>query len=140
MKNDNQPSFSGQWRFLQPERQLEVLFVLGAGASIADGAPLKEQIMPSILFGEDGDILESDLGQEVIAFVTDNFAVSRECCPSLEAVFGYLEYFIKRRESLGGSFTTERIVNIKNGLIQLIHHVIGTKRRSSKRTYAAFWE
>ena len=130
---------AGSWQFLEPAKA-PVLFVFGAGASIADGAPLKEHILPHIIYGGDRNITESELGREVIHIITSNFAVSKESCPSLEAVFGYLEYFIKRRESLGGKFTAEKIMDIKNGLIQLIHHVIGKQRKTSKRTYIKFWD
>lgn len=114
-----------------------MLFVFGAGASIADGAPSQKDILPQIL-KESCNI--SEPAKLVKEFIENNFDLID--CPSLESVFGYLDYFISRKESLGGEFTTTKLIIIRESLIRLIHHVISKSNNSvnSKGTYRKFWE
>jgi NAD-dependent SIR2 family protein deacetylase len=126
--------------YIKYERQRDVLFVFGAGASIADGAPSQKDILPIILDGRDDEISNSQLGREVKKFIDSNFFISSDSYPSLEAVFGYMDYFINAKEGLGGSLTTEKIYEIRSSLVKLIHYVIGKSRKESKGIYRKFWE
>ncbi len=120
----------------------DVIFVFGAGASYADGAPLQKDILPLIMSGELLDIRNSKTGQSVTEFIADNFAWDNQVpiYPTLETVFGFLDYFISQDEHLSAQYSNARIRAIKEGLIKLIHYVISVKSNEQGRTYRAFWE
>jgi hypothetical protein len=80
----------------------DVVFVLGAGASYGDGVPLQREILPVLLDGRLPHLQDSVMGRQVREFIDANFYVDAEKgeFPKLEAVFGFLDYFITQRESL----------------------------------------
>ncbi|RMD50007.1 MAG: hypothetical protein D6830_03690 [Ignavibacteria bacterium] len=120
-----------------PER--DVLFVFGAGASEPDGVPLQKEILPEIL--NNPKIANSEIGGEVIEFIKFNFDVDFESgFPKLEAVFGFLDYFIQKNESLNNEFPIERLRQIKEYFIKLIHFVVADKSAKPSRYYHKFWE
>ena len=120
----------------------DVFFVFGAGASYADGAPLQADILPIIMSDELPDIRKSKTGQSVTEFIEDNFAWDEraQIFPTLETIFGFLDYFISQDEHLSAKYPNARIRTIKEGLIKLIHYVISVKSNGQGRTYRAFWE
>jgi len=120
----------------------DVVFVFGAGASYADGAPLQADILPIIMSDELPDIRNSKTGQSVTEFIADNFAWDEQAqiYPTLETVFGFLDYFISQDEHLSAQYSNVRIRAIKEGLIKLIHYVISVKSNEQGKTYRAFWE
>ncbi|SFQ96779.1 SIR2-like domain-containing protein [Desulfoscipio geothermicus DSM 3669] len=119
-----------------------VVFVLGAGASYADGAPLQAEILPIIMSDELQDIPVSPVGRTVREFIADNFAwnAGARIYPTLETVFGFLDYFISQDEHLSAKYTNRKIRYIKEGLIKLIHYVISAKSNKQGQTYRSFWE
>lgn len=121
-------------KFISYENYRDLLFVFGAGASIADGVPLQKDLLPQIL---KESCTVSEPVKFVKSFIENNFDLNN--CPSLESVFGYLDYFISKRESLGGEFTTAKLITIKEFLIRLIHHEI-SKPRNGKGVYREFWK
>lgn len=123
-------------QFIKYENKRDVLFVFGAGASIADGAPLQKNLLSKIL---NEDYRSSKIATLMKDFITENFYLDNNNFPSLEAVFGYLDYFISKKESLGGKYTTIKLTLIKETLIRLIHHCI-SKSKSTKGIYKLFWE
>ena len=123
-------------KYIKYNSQRDLLFVFGAGTSIADGAPLQKDILPKIL---KDDYKYSNPAKLVKTFIENNFDLVDDNYPSLESVFGYLDYFISKRESLGGEFTTIKLITIKEFLIRLIHHSI-SKLNNSKGIYRKFWE
>lgn len=120
----------------------DVVFVFGAGASYADGAPLQADILPLIMSDELPDIRKSKIGQTVTEFIAENFAwdVNARIYPTLETVFGFLDYFISQDEHLNAQYPNARIRAIKEGLIKLIHYVISVKSNQQGKTYRSFWE
>jgi len=120
----------------------DVVFVFGAGASYADGAPLQADILPIIMSNELSDIQKSKTGQTVTEFIADNFAwdVQSQIYPTLETVFGFLDYFISQDEHLSARYPNAQIRAIKEGLIKLIHYVISVKSNRQGTTYRSFWE
>jgi len=120
----------------------DVLFVFGAGASYADGAPLQDEILPIILSGELKEIEASVTGKTVCAFIKANFTWDQEAgiYPTLESVFGFLDYFINQDEHLNARYPNIKIHAIKEGLIKLIHHVISEKSNRRAMVYQSFWE
>jgi len=126
--------------FLSYEKFRDVVFVFGAGASYSDGVPLQSELLPYILSNLDPKIHTSKIGKAVVDFIRDNFYVSDKHTPTLESVFGFIDYFIMKGESLGGEFNTTRICEIKEALIKLIHYTISRKRNQRNGVYKAFWE
>lgn len=61
---------STESKFIQYEKERDVVFVLGAGASYAHGVPLQKDILPLIL-GENGEIAQSQTGQLLTEFIND---------------------------------------------------------------------
>jgi len=120
----------------------DVVFVFGAGASYADGAPLQAEILPIILSGASEDIKKSATGKAVRKFIEDNFAWDDKAkiYPTLESVFGFLDYFINQGEHLSAAYPNMEISAIKERLIKLIHFVISEKANPQAIIYRSFWE
>lgn len=57
-------------KFIRYQPKRDVLFVFGAGASIADGGPLQRDLLPDIL---NADYAESELASLAKKFIQDNF-------------------------------------------------------------------
>jgi len=123
-------------------KQRDLVFVFGAGASYADGAPLQKEILPIIMAGKIPDIEESETGQIVREFIDDNFAWDEKkgAYPTLETVFGFLDHFISQEEHLSSKYSNTMIRAIKEGLIKLIHFVISEKTNREAKIYHSFWE
>jgi len=119
----------------------DVVFVFGAGASYDDGAPLQDEILPIILSGQLKDIESSATGQAVCGFLRDNFAWDARAgiYPTLESVFGFLDYFINQNEHLSAAYPNAEIRAVKEGLIKLIHYVISEKSNRRAMVYKSFW-
>lgn len=129
-------------KFLKYKDFRDILFVFGAGASYAEGAPLQSELLPYILNESDSKISKSKLGRAVVEFVRAFFYVSNDFTPTLESVFGFIDYFIHTKESLGGKYNTARIAEIRESLIKLIHYTIQIKRKekTSASVYKTFWD
>jgi len=97
-------------KFLQYLPSRDIVFVLGAGASHPDGVPLQKDILPQIISGKSNEIQDSDIGRIVNEFIKDNFEFDTEknLFPELEAVFGFIDYFIQHNESLNPKFNYEK--------------------------------
>lgn len=128
--------------FLRYPSSRDVVFVLGAGASNPDGVPLQRDILPIILSGKIQEIKESEIGKIVTEFIEENFYydVASERYPQLEAVFGFLDYFIQQNESLNAKYTYENIIEIKEHLIKLVHYVVNHQTEKGSKYYHIFWE
>jgi NAD-dependent SIR2 family protein deacetylase len=136
----------------QPGNQIEIylryppvrdtVFVLGAGASHPDGVPLQEHILPLFLSGEDETISESVIGKQVKEFIFDNFSVNAAVNQNLklEAVFGFLDYFIQQHESLSSKYNHEALRVIKENFIKIIHYIVNLRTDQRSLTYHKFWE
>ncbi len=128
--------------FLKYPEKRDVLFVFGAGASHPDGVPLQADILPLILNGNIKEIQNSKIGKIVIEFISDNFFFKKEkfLYPKLEAVFGFIDYFIQQKESLSLKYTNSDIINIKEYLIKIIHYVINLQTNKESQNYKMFWK
>ncbi|MFA3783483.1 SIR2 family protein [Melioribacteraceae bacterium 4301-Me] len=126
--------------FLRYPSALDIVFVLGAGVSNPDGVPLQRELLPAILSIK--EIQNSEIGKIVTEFINDNFKYNIETYqfPQLEAVFGFLDYFIQQNESLNAKYTNKRIHEIKEYLIKLIHFVVNFKTNKSSPYYHKFWD
>lgn len=131
---------TGCEKYLKYKPDRDVVFVLGAGASHPDGVPLQRHILPMIL--SDKEIADSVIGRWVIDFIKDNFAYdpAGNLYPQLEAVFGFLDYFIAQNESLNSKYTNQQIRQIKEYLIKLIHYIVNIRTDKESKVYHLFWE
>lgn len=127
-------------RFIRYQDSRDVLFVFGAGASIAEGVPLQRDLLDHIYDSSDDELNSSDAASIVNQFLQENFDLSENIYPSLESVFGYLDYFLSKKEGLGKDYSTTRIFEIREALIQLIHYVISTPKSRRQGVYRRFWE
>jgi NAD-dependent SIR2 family protein deacetylase len=127
--------------FLTYPAERDVLFVLGAGTSHPDGVPLQRDILPQIMNGSVEEISESEIGKEVIEFVNENFDFDEKSnYPRLEAVFGFLDYFILQNESLSAKYSNEKLRKIKEYLIKLLHFIVDYRTEKKSKYYRLFWE
>jgi WD40 repeat protein len=131
---------SHQDSYIKYDKERDTLFVLGAGASIAEGSPLQRDILNLIFESDDEQLTSSDAANQVRIFINENFDISNGEYPSLESIFGYLDYFISKREGLGAGYTTLKIVEIKEALIKLVHYVISKPSGNRNGTYRKFWD
>ena len=129
-------------KYLRYAPKRDVVFVMGAGASQPDGVPLQKEILPMILADQQGEIYDSKIGGEVIEFLKDNFKFDAKTkqYPQLEAVFGFLDYFIQQNESLNSKYTHNKIVELKEYLIKLIHFIVNRTTHERSQYYHQFWE
>ena len=129
-------------RYLRYAPARDVLFVLGAGASHPDGVPLQHHILPMIISDQVKEISTSPIGQQVRKFIFDNFSITPDAgrFPRLEAIFGFLDYFIQQNESLSATYTNETIREIKENLIKIIHYIVNLRTDKRSKTYHLFWD
>ena len=118
-----------------------MVFVLGAGASHPDGVPMQQDILPMIVSGEIEEIATSLIGQQVNDFIRDNFFIKPGMAdyPRLEAIFGFLDYFIQQSESLSAKYPNAAIREIKENLIKIIHYIVNLRTDKSSYIYHLFW-
>ncbi len=128
-------------KHLQYENQRDVVFVVGAGASHPDGVPLQNDLLPMLLSGEIVEIQNSYIGKEVINFIRENFhyKIGKSNYPRLEAVFGFIDYFIQHDESLNAKYTTAKLIEIKEYLIKIIHYLVNLRTDKRSPYYHLFW-
>ncbi|MFH1197979.1 MAG: SIR2 family protein [bacterium] len=129
------------YKYIQYASHRDVVFVLGAGASHPDGVPLQRHLLPMILSGKIPEIEKSEIGKQVIQFIHDNFIYkqSSSANPQLEAVFGFLDYFIQQNESLSARYTNLNLRTIKERLIKLIHYIVDLRTNQKSKYYNLFW-
>jgi len=127
--------------FLRYPPRRDVVFVLGAGASHPDGVPMQQDILPMIVSGEIEEIATSLIGQQVNDFIRDNFFIKPGMAdyPRLEAIFGFLDYFIQQSESLSAKYPNAAIREIKENLIKIIHYIVNLRTDKSSYIYHLFW-
>ena len=120
----------------------DVLFVMGAGTSHPDGVPLQQDILPMIVSDAVEEISKSTIGKQVREFMSDNFFIDPDTgsFPKLEAIFGFLDYFIQQNESLSSKYTNENIREIKENLIKIIHYIVDLRTDKRSKTYHLFWD
>ena len=129
-------------KFLRYAPQRDIVFVLGAGASHPDGVPLQQDILPLIISDDTCGIAGSAIGQQTREFVNDNFYVDEgaNVYPELEAVFGFLDYFIQQNESLNSTYDHSTIRQIKENLIKAIHYIVNLRTDERSQIYHHFWD
>jgi NAD-dependent SIR2 family protein deacetylase len=121
--------------------QRDVVFILGAGTSYAGGAPLQKTILPIILSGHHEELRNSHAFYHLKEFMTENFAWDHDSgyYPSLESVFGFIDYFIHQNEALNKKYSLASIRDIREVLIKSIHFVIDRETKERNNLHYLFW-
>lgn len=129
-------------KYLKYAPTRDVVFVLGAGASYGDGVPLQRDILPVFLDGSMPEMEKSVMGRQVKQFIEDNFYLNPKAheVPKLEAVFGFLDYFIQANESLNARYNYDELVQIKENLIKILHYIVNARSDQRSPYYHRFWE
>lgn len=121
---------------IQNDKPMTV-FIFGAGASYANGVPLQADLLPRIIKDEDPQLKLSETAKRLRKFLTEYFAHGEQA-PSLEEVFGFLEFFIKNDLSLSKDWTTKELLEIKADFTKVVHYLISKNTREGK-VFKTFW-
>jgi hypothetical protein len=123
-----------------PERR-DVVFILGAGTSYAGGAPLQKTILPIVLSDPGEELKNSRAFCSFEKFMRDNFAWDPALgyYPTLESVFGFLDYFVSQSESLNKGCPPAHVRTIRESLLRIIHYVINREMKGVSDVHHLFW-
>ncbi len=113
------------------------VFIFGAGASYADGVPLQADILPQIIRDTDPQLKNSDTAKRLRKFLTEHFAQGEQA-PSLEEVFGFIEFFIKNEISLSREWGVKELLEIKADFTKVVHYLISKNTKRSE-LFGEFW-
>lgn len=114
------------------------VFVFGAGAAYGDGVPLQAEIIPIILRDLDPQLKKSLVAKRIRKFLTRNFSHEIQC-PSLEEVFGFINFFVVNNLALSKEWGTVELLQLKVDLTKVIHYIIGRSTRHST-IFSNFWK
>ena len=87
--------------------QPELVFLFGAGASYPDGIPIQSDLIPQILHDKDLQLSKSNAGKQIREFLEENFS-TKERFPTLEEVFGFLDFHLNNDLSLSQKMDSSR--------------------------------
>lgn len=118
--------------------QPELVFLFGAGASYGDGIPVQSDLIPLIINDEDLQLSKSRAGRQIREFLKDNFS-TKDRFPTLEEVFGFIDFHINNELSLSKKWTLKELRDLKLNLSKVLHYVISSKTKQSEY-FRAFWE
>lgn len=114
------------------------VFIFGAGASYPDGVPLQRDLIPRILEDRDPHLKKSPVSKKIRRFLTRNFSHGEQY-PSLEEVFGFINFFIANDMSLSQEWGPKELFQLKTDLTKVLHYLISKSTKQSK-TFSRFWE
>lgn len=114
------------------------VFIFGAGASYPDGVPLQADIIPKILKDKDPQLRMSQVSKRIKRFLTRNFSHNGQY-PSLEEVFGFMDFFINNDINLSKEWDKQELLRIKADLSKVLHYII-SKSTSNSNNFLLFWE
>lgn len=117
----------------------EIVFIFGAGASYPDGIPIQSDIIPIILHDIDLQLCESQLGRQIKEFLSENFSIN-ERLPSLEEVFGFIDFHINNNYSLSNKWTILELLKLKSNFTKILHYVISDKTITTSENFKKFWD
>jgi hypothetical protein len=99
-----------------------IVFIFGAGAAYPDGVPLQSDIIPKILKDRDPQLRKSQVSRRIRRFLTRNFSHSDQY-PTLEEVFGFIDFFVTNDLSLSKEWATPELLRLKSDLTKVIHYI-----------------
>lgn len=116
----------------------ELVFIFGAGASYPDGIPVQSEIIPQIIHNNDLQLTRSEAGKKIRQFLQENFSTS-EKFPTLEEVFGFIDFHINNDFNLSSYWTTTELIKLKTNLTKVLHYIISSKTKTSEY-FRLFWD
>jgi len=114
------------------------VFIFGAGACYPDGVPLQRDLIPLILEERDPQLKKSQVSKKIRAFLTKNFSHGGQY-PSLEEVFGFINFFVANDMSLSRDWGKSDLLQLKADLTKVLHYLI-SKRTGQSNTFSRFWK
>lgn len=114
------------------------VFIFGAGASYPEGVPLQADIIPKILNDNDPQLRKSQASNRIKRFLTKNFSHDGRY-PSLEEVFGFIDFFLHNDLNLSKNWSTQELLRLKGDLTKVLHYIISKSTRKSLN-FPMFWE
>lgn len=107
----------------------DVVFFFGAGISMADGAPSQAQILSRMYQQNKQTESYKNHLNEIMAFLKKAFDYDQESTstPSLEYIFGFIDFFLTLNQSYTKYYTTNKLIEIREDLIRFINHFIHEK-------------
>lgn len=116
----------------------EFVFIFGAGASYSDGIPVQSDIIPLILEDNEIQIIKSEIGKQIRRFLVENFSINGKL-PSLEEVFGFIDFHINNNLSLSKDWTLIELIKLKFNFTRVLHYILSSKTKSSLH-FKFFWD
>jgi NAD-dependent SIR2 family protein deacetylase len=116
----------------------QIVFIFGAGASYPDGVPLQKDIIPQILNDNDIQLRKSEVSKRIRKFLIQNFA-HNDKYPTLEEVFGFIDFFINNELSLSYEWNKQSLRQLKYDLTKVLHYIISKSTRRSQN-FSIFWK
>lgn len=113
------------------------VFIFGAGASYADGIPLQADILPQIIKDKDPQLKHSKTAKRLRKFLTENFSHGEQA-PSLEEVFGFIEFFLDNDSALSKEWGVKELSELKTDFTKVIHYLISKSTQKSD-LFTEFW-
>jgi NAD-dependent SIR2 family protein deacetylase len=118
--------------------QPTTVFIFGAGASYDDGVPLQANILPLIIKDEDPQLKYSETAKRLRGFLTEHFAHGEQT-PSLEEVFGFIDFFINYNLALSKQWGVKELIEIKGDFSKTVHYLISKSTQKSV-AFRKFWK
>lgn len=118
--------------------QPTTVFIFGAGASYGDGVPLQGNILPLIIKDEDPQLKYSETAKRLRGFLTEHFAHGEQT-PSLEEVFGFIDFFIINNIALSKQWGVKELIEIKSSFTKAVHYLISKSTQKSE-IFREFWK
>lgn len=116
------------------------VYLLGAGASFADGVPLQGNLLKDIFESDDDVINYIDNARDALQFIESSFFTRNDFYPTFEQVFSFIDYYIRNRRSADSSLPITKLVSIRKALTNLIHHSIARNDKDNPENYIKFIE
>lgn len=116
----------------------EIVYIFGAGASYPEGVPIQSDIIPLILDNNDIQLEKSPSGRHIREFLHENFS-TKEKFPSLEEVFGFIDFHINNDFSLTKKWNKQDLIQLRIDFIKVLHYIISSKTQTSK-DFQFFWQ
>jgi hypothetical protein len=113
------------------------VFIFGAGSSYSAGVPLQAELIPKLMNEVDSQLQKSEVATRVRKFIKDNFD-SVERYPSLEEVFGLINFCLSNDQSLSREWGTQELLKVRNDLSKVLHYLISRHTTDSKE-FRLFW-
>jgi NAD-dependent SIR2 family protein deacetylase len=112
---------------------IENVFILGAGASKAEGAPLQGELFKEFFERCGGTPAEDELKTKIEKFFAEHFYVENKVYPTFEEVLGIIELALRKDEVFKPNPSIEYLQDIRQSLIMMIAVTLDNTLQDSRR-------